>query len=210
MIDNGIAGPHPDMRELACYNANTTAEYSRKDGRDFTWPSRPFTPEDLTIVGQRTWHNAPSIYLSMDGGSLTVALIEARVEGHRYGGMIEAVINPGKEDWGLLSGGFGERPEGRPLGGDSGGAGRRYVGLQVSESGVLSNVHAIEIEYIDGTINRAEAGDDGCIILFSSAPGWDEAEAEITARYVDASNNTIQSHTIAFSPGPRPTDDAAG
>lgn len=124
--------------------------------------------------------------------------------------MVEAVINPGKGDWGLLSAGFGERKEGRPLGGDSGGAGRRYLGLQILDSGVMSNVHAIEVEYVDGTIHRAEKADDGCVILFSSAPGWDEAEAETTIRYLDASGNIVDGYSRFFNPGPRPAEAASG
>ena len=206
MQDKGLAGPHPDLRDQICEMANMTVERSREDGHDFNWPSRPFASDDLTIVGQRTWHDAPSIYPSIDGGSLTMMLVEATVDGWRYGGMVEAVINPGKEDWGLLSAGFGERKESRPVAGDSGGAGRRYIGLHAPST----RVHAIEIEYADGTVHRAERESDDCVMLFSSAPNWDLAEVEITVRYLDATGAIIESYSRVFNPGPRPPEVAGG
>ncbi|CAN5555549.1 hypothetical protein BH23CHL2_BH23CHL2_33110 [soil metagenome] len=70
-------------------------------------------------------------------------LVEATVDGQRYGGMVEAVINPGKEDWGLLSAGFGEQKEGRPIAGHSGGAGRHYIGLHTPSTRVHASRSSI-------------------------------------------------------------------
>ncbi|CAN5555604.1 hypothetical protein BH23CHL2_BH23CHL2_33120 [soil metagenome] len=64
----GYAGPHPDLRDQICEMVNMTVERSREDGHDFNWPSRQFDPDDFTIIEQRTWHNAPSIYPQSTAG----------------------------------------------------------------------------------------------------------------------------------------------
>jgi hypothetical protein len=199
----GYAGPHPDLRDQICETANVLAE----DSRDlYNWPSRAFVPDDFMILGQRTWERAPSIYPAIDGGSFSMALVEAHVDGRRYGGMVEAVLNPGQEAWGLLGASLGERNDGRPAAGDSGGAGRRYIGLHVSPDRSSKAVKAIEIEYADGTIHRAERQADDCVMLFSPAPNWDLAEAEISVRYLDSNGAIIESYSRVFNPGPRPPE----
>ncbi|CAN5555493.1 hypothetical protein BH23CHL2_BH23CHL2_33100 [soil metagenome] len=45
-------------------------------------------------------------------------------------------------------------------------------------------------------------------MLFSSAPNWDLAEAEINVRYLDAAGAIIESYSQVFKSGPRPPEAA--
>ena len=198
----GYTGPHPDLHEQICEMANMLAGQSPDQ---YNWPERAFVPDDLEILGQRSWHDAPSLYPSFEGGSVSAALVEAKVEGRRYGGMVTAVQKPDDGAWGLMNANIGERQDRQVPAGDTGGAGWRFVGLYCNSAGSSSGVAAIEVEYANGTIHRAEREPDNCVMIFSPAPDWDQAEAEITIRYLDAANSIVEAYSRIFNPGPRPT-----
>lgn len=131
------------------------------------WPSRPFVPDDLTILGQRTWNGITTINHVIDGGGVSALLVSAEVERKLYGGLVTAGRKADTESWGLMAANFGEAPLEHGIGGNLGGAGHTCIAFCGSSVGYVQNIYAVEIEYADGTIHRAEQEADGCTILFA-------------------------------------------
>jgi hypothetical protein len=198
----GYAGPHPDLREQTCEMANMLAREMREH---YTWPSREFVPADLTVYGQRTWDPTRSLNTVFDGGGFSALLVGAEAEGLCFGGLVTAIRRPDGDAWSVMSSSIGEWPEGRHIGGDTGGGGLRCIGAYAESSETLKGLQAVEIEYYDGLLHRGELGDDGCVIVYAPAETWDQANGEVTVRYLAVDGSILETYTMTFT-GRRPPD----
>ena len=202
----GYAGPHPDLRDQICDMANMLAEQSRDR---YDWPSRPFTREDMTILGQRTWNGITTINHVIHGGGVSAILVTSTVEGKQYGGLVMAGCKPDSESWGLMSAGFGEASAEHGVRGDMTGSGYHCIGFHGSTAGYLQNLYAVEIEYADGTIHRAQREDDDCTIVFAPVERWDRKDNDEVIRFLDVDGAVVHSESRYLGAGMGPPDGAS-
>ncbi len=203
MRDNGLAGPHPDIRDQICDMANMLAgEHTEQ----IVWPARPFVSEDLAILGQRTWNDITTINRVIDRGGVSALLVSAEIEGKQYGGLIMAGRKPDDENWGLMGASFGEAGSEYGVRGNMVGPDYQCIAFSNSTARSPSDVHAIEIEYADGTLYRAAQEADGCTILFAPVERWEQKDNQVETRYLAPDGTIIHTETRWLGAGMGPPE----
>jgi hypothetical protein len=177
------------------------------------WPepwraARDAAPGDVTTLGQRTWHGVRTINRVIDGGDFSAAVLTINIEGRRYPCIVDAVRRPGADHWGLAGAATGEPDQTHNLGGDIRSSGHHCIGFCGSTVGYVKNVHAVEVEYADGSLHRAEREDDGCAILFAPVQSWDQKDNEVVVRYLDDAGGVVYRETYWLGAGLGPPGDA--
>lgn len=196
----GTVGPHPDVRQVISDALNLMQQ--TPDLPDELRLMSTMTPTRLTFRCQRSWHNVPTWEPVLNGGSLSVCVVQFTDGDRRHSHIFEVVRQKGQAAWRCRSSAGGARPTERAddIRTFELAPGSHVIvgGLAISES-----LGALRVEHADGSAYEVPVI-DGCAIAFAPVTTQPTSSDRVTVRYFDHSGAELGSDTVWIGDGGPP------
>lgn len=194
----GYAGPHPDIRQLACDSINQlrTITQMRQDIRD-RWPQLPVTLENIAVRCQSTWYGIVDSDEGAGRGNYSVAIIDIDSGGRAASFMLEAIQPADGGEWKrhAMPGGVGRRESA-----DERESVMFFLGALMSVGGVARSDRSasFRVEYTGGSSFESPFVDNYAIVLTPTiSPAYPAESADFS--WVDRNGDVIDSAWIGPS-----------